>query len=78
MLEKEKHGNRKRSGAGANCSDVIASGQNCRAARVAIAAEKICHRDIVNLKQSVTTHAALQEALLGADATTSDRSLPRP
>ena len=77
MLEKEKNGNGKRSGAGANCSDVIASGQNCRAARVAIAAEKIRHRDIVNLK-SVTTHAALQEALLGADATTSDRSLPRP
>jgi hypothetical protein len=78
MLEKEKHGSGKRSGAGANCSDVIASGQNCRAARVAIAAEKIRHRDIVNLKQSVTTHAALHEALLGADATTSDRSLPRP
>jgi hypothetical protein len=61
MLEKEKQRNGKRSGAGANCSDVIASGQNFHAARVAIAAEKIRHRDIVNLKQSVTSHAALQE-----------------
>ena len=77
MLEKEKHGNAKGS-AGANCSDVIASGQNFRAARVAIAAEKIRHRDIVNLKQSVTRHAALQEAPFGADVTTSVRSRPRP
>ena len=78
MLEKEKHGNGKGSGAGANCSDVIASGQNFRAARVAIAAKKIRHRDIVNLKQSVTRHAALQEAPFGADVTTSVRSRPRP
>ena len=78
MLEKEKQGNGKRSGAGANCSDVIASGQNFRAARVAIAAEKIRHRDIVNLKQSVTRHAALQEAPFGADVTTSVRSQLRP
>jgi hypothetical protein len=77
MLEKEKHRNGKRSSAGANCSDVIAPGQNCRAARVAIAAEKIRHRDIVNLKQSVTTHAALQEAPSGADVTTSVPSRPR-
>jgi hypothetical protein len=53
MLEKTKHGNGKRNGAGANCSDVIASGQDFRTARVAIAAQKIRHRDIVNLKQSV-------------------------
>src|ERR1700723_3235082 len=78
MLEKEKHRNGKRSGAGANCSDVIASGQNFRAARVAIAAEKIRHRDIVNLKPSVTRHAALQEAPFGADVATSVRSRPRP
>ena len=71
MLEMEKHGNGKGSGAGANCSDAIASGQNFRAARVAIAAEKIRHRDIVNLKPSVTRHAALQEAPFGADVTTS-------
>ena len=73
MLEKEKHGSGKGSGAGANCSDVIASGQNFRAARVAIAAEKIRHRDIVNLKQSVTRHAALLETPFGADVTTSPR-----
>jgi len=78
MLEKEKHGSGKGSGAGANCSDVIASGQNFRAARVAIAAEKIRHRDIVNLKQSVTRHAALQETPFGADVTTSVQSRPRP
>jgi hypothetical protein len=78
MLEKEKHRNGKRSGAAANSSDVIASGQNFRAARVAIAAEKIRHRDIVNLKQSVTRHAALQEAPFGTDVTTSVRSRPRP
>jgi hypothetical protein len=78
MLEKKKHGNGKSSGAGANCSDVIASRQNFRAARVAIAAEKIRHRDIVNLKQSVTRHAALQQAPFGADVTTSVRSRPRP
>jgi hypothetical protein len=78
MLEKEKQGNGKRSGAGANCSDVIASGQNFRAARVAIAAEKIRHRDIVNLKQSVTRHAALQETPFGANVTTSVRSQLRP
>ena len=78
MLEKEKQGNGKRSGAEANCSDVIAPGQNFRAARVAIAAEKICQRDIVNPKQSVTRHAALQEAPYGADVTTSVRSRPRP
>jgi hypothetical protein len=78
MLEKEKHGNGKGCGPGANCSDVIASGQNFRAARVAIAAKKIRHRDIVNLKQSVTRHAALQEAPFGADVTTSVRSRPRP
>jgi hypothetical protein len=70
MLEKKKHGNWKRNGAGANCSDVIASGQDFRTARVAIAAQKIRHRDIVNLKQSVTRHAALQEAPFGADVTT--------
>ena len=78
MLEKEKQGNGKRSGAEANCSDVIASGQNFRAARVAIAAEKIRQRDIVNPKQSVTRHAALQEAPFGADVTTSVRSRPHP
>ena len=39
--------------------------------RVATAAEKIRHRDIVNLKPSVTRHAALQEAPFGADVTTS-------
>jgi hypothetical protein len=61
MLEKEKHGNGKGSGAGASCSDVVASGQNFRTARVAIAAEKIRHRDIVNLKQSVTRHAASEK-----------------
>ena len=78
MLEKEKHGNGKGSGAEVNCSDVIASGQNFRAARVAIAAEKIRHRDIVNLKQSVTRHAALQETPFGANVTTSVRSQLRP
>jgi hypothetical protein len=39
MLEMEKHGNEKGSGAGANCSDAIASAQNFRGARVPIAAE---------------------------------------
>ena len=83
MLEKEKQGNGKRSGAGANCSDVIASGQNFRAARVAIAAEKIRHRDIVNPKQSVTRHAALLQAplapmsLLRSEAAASTTHPPR-
>ena len=87
MLETEKQGNWKRSGAGANCSDVIASGQNFRAARVAIAAEKIRHRDIVNLKPSVTRHApskkrhlALTSRLRSKPAASTirlPRSLPR-
>jgi hypothetical protein len=39
MLEVEKHWNGKGSGAGVNRSDAIASEQNFRTARLAIAAE---------------------------------------
>jgi hypothetical protein len=81
MLEKKKHG--KRSGAGANCSDVIASGQNFRTAQVAITAQKIRHRDIVNLKQSVTRHAPSKKrhlapmSRLRSEAGRVQRPLPR-
>ena len=78
MLEMEKYGNGAAGAASGNCSDARASKQNARAARVAVAAEWICHRDIVNLKQSVAWHAALQAAPRGADVTTSIRAAAGP
>jgi hypothetical protein len=74
LLEMEKHGNGKGSGVEANCSDATVSGQNSHAARVAVGAWWICHRDIINLKQGVSLHAALQAAPRGADITISIRA----
>jgi hypothetical protein len=76
MLEMKKHGNGKGSGVEANCSDATVSGQNSHAASVAVGAWWICHRDIINLKQGVSSHAALQAAPRGADITISIRAEP--
>jgi hypothetical protein len=59
-----KHEDGAASAARANGSDATALWQKVRAARIAAAAEWICNRDIVNLKQSVIKHADLQAAPL--------------
>jgi hypothetical protein len=68
-LEMGEYRNEAASAVSESRSDAAASQQNLRTARVAAGESWICHRNIVNLKQSVARHAAIQAAPPGADVT---------